>query len=119
MGDSGARRGFLLYSGGLDSLTSLIQHREQVRALISVWGADVEVEDASLWADIEKITAAAPAMPGIRHITARTNMRRIIDELRPEPATSTAGSTTPTGGAALTTGSASQRSSLQSHAPST
>ena len=72
----------LLYSGGLDSLTSLIQHREQVRALISVWGADVEVEDASLWADIEKITAAAPAMPGTRHITARTNMRRIIDELR-------------------------------------
>ena len=72
----------LLYSGGIDSTTSLIRHREQVGALISVWGADVEVENADLWAASQSITATAPAKPGTRRITARTNMRAILDQLR-------------------------------------
>jgi hypothetical protein len=75
-------RAGLLYSGGIDSTASLIRHREKVRALISVWGADVEVEDADLWAATENVTATAPAKQGTRRITARTNMRGILDQLR-------------------------------------
>ena len=75
-------RAGLLYSGGIDSATSLIRHRDRVRALISVWGADVEVEDADLWQGSQNITATAPANPGTRRITARTNMRGILDQLR-------------------------------------
>jgi hypothetical protein len=72
----------LLYSGGIDSFTSLIRRREDVRALVSVWGADVELEDSGLWCLLEKVVAAAPAAPGTRRIAVRTNIRSGLDDLR-------------------------------------
>ena len=54
----------LLYSGGIDSFTSLIRRRDDVKALVSVWGADVELEDHGLWELVEKVVAAAPGQAG-------------------------------------------------------
>lgn len=79
---SEAEGAVLLYSGGVDSVTSLIRHRAEVRALLSVWGADVEIENTQLWGRLQAIVEAAPTMPGVPRIVARTNMRRFLDELR-------------------------------------
>ena len=72
----------LLYSGGLDSFTSLLRRRDDIRCLVSVWGADVELEDAALWALLQKVVAAAPALPGTRRVAVRTNIRSGLDDLR-------------------------------------
>ena len=81
--DAGSGNGAaLLYSGGIDSFTSLIRRRDDVKALVSVWGADVELEDHGLWELVEKVVAAAPAMPGTRRIAVRTNIRSGLDDLR-------------------------------------
>jgi hypothetical protein len=72
----------LLYSGGIDSFTSLIRRRDDVEALVSVWGADVELEDHALWDLVEKVVAAAPGKPGTRRIAVRTNIRSGLDDLR-------------------------------------
>lgn len=76
------QRAALLYSGGIDSVTSLLRHRDTVDCLVSVWGADVEVEDSGLWQQLQKIIERAPARPGTRRVVARTNIRRALDELR-------------------------------------
>jgi hypothetical protein len=72
----------LLYSGGLDSFTSLLRRRDDVRCLVSVWGADVELEDAALWSLVQRVVAAAPALPGTRRVAVRTNIRSGLDDLR-------------------------------------
>lgn len=71
----------LLYSGGVDSAASLLRHRDRVRCLISVWGADVEIEDRGLWATLEPILSAAPAKAGTGRVVVRSNLRRVVDEL--------------------------------------
>jgi 7-cyano-7-deazaguanine synthase in queuosine biosynthesis len=72
----------LLYSGGVDSVTSLIRHRDEVECLVSVWGADVELENSELWSRLKSIVDAAPARPSARSVVARTNMRQVSDELQ-------------------------------------
>jgi hypothetical protein len=72
----------LLYSGGIDSFTSLIRRRDDVECLVSVWGADVELEDVALWSLVEQVVAGAPAKPGTRRLTVRTNFRSGLDDLR-------------------------------------
>lgn len=72
----------LLYSGGIDSFTSLIRRRDDVECLVSIWGADVELEDIGLWELVQRVVAAAPARPGTRRMAVRTNFRSGLDDLR-------------------------------------
>lgn len=78
----GNGRAALLYSGGVDSATSLLRHRDDVGCLISVWGADVELEDVELWHQLQAVIDHAPSLPGTRRLVARTNMRAVLDDLR-------------------------------------
>lgn len=66
----------LLWSGGLDSTASLIAQRERVRALFTVWGADVGLYDAALWQSLNRHFDDNPLTEGIPRIVARSNMRR-------------------------------------------
>ncbi len=73
---SGPEGTLLLWSGGLDSTASLIEHRSDVRALFTVWGADVQLSDPALWQTLNRHFDENPLVAGIPRITARTNMRR-------------------------------------------
>ena len=78
----GSGRAALLYSGGVDSATSLLRHGDDVGCLISVWGADVELEDVELWRQLQVVIDHAPSVPGTRRLVAQTNMRAVVDDLR-------------------------------------
>jgi hypothetical protein len=78
----GSGRAALLYSGGVDSATSLLRHGDDVGCLISVWGADVELEDVELWRQLQVVIDQAPSVPGTRRLVAQTNMRAVVDDLR-------------------------------------
>ncbi|MEV6597211.1 hypothetical protein AB0M36_10155 [Actinoplanes sp. NPDC051346] len=75
-------RAAMLYSGGVDSITTLLRHREEVDCIVTVWGADVELGNTALWDHLSSIVTAAPARPRTRHVVARSNLREALDELR-------------------------------------
>lgn len=72
----------LLYSGGVDSVVSLLRNRDDIRCLVSAWGADVELEDDELWDELATVRHQAPAEAGTPTVDVRTNMRAALDELR-------------------------------------
>ncbi|MDT4995005.1 MAG: hypothetical protein QOH97_4897 [Actinoplanes sp.] len=69
----------LLFSGGADSTSSLIQHRDEVRALVTVWGADVRSTDRALWAQLSGVLRESALAAGRRRVVARANLQDLID----------------------------------------
>lgn len=65
----------LLWSGGLDSTASLLEHAGSISALFTVWGADVELRDAPLWAALNRHFDEDELAASIPRLTARSNMR--------------------------------------------
>ncbi|MDX5399900.1 MAG: hypothetical protein LPK92_09295, partial [Actinomycetes bacterium] len=70
----------LLFSGGLDSTATLLARQADVTALLTVWGADVELDDAELWGRLR--TQVDPEFAhGRRWVRVRSNFRRFPVEL--------------------------------------
>ncbi len=76
------RRAALLYSGGLDSATSLLANRDHVRTLVSVWGGDISLPNQSLWNELATLISESPLAEDCRQITARTNWRDLVKQFR-------------------------------------
>ena len=72
----------LLYSGGLDSVTSLLANRDHIHTLLSVWGGDVSLSDDGLWQDLSSLISQSPLAKGYCQITARTNWRDLVKQFR-------------------------------------
>ncbi len=69
----------LLFSGGADSTSSLIEHQREVRALLTVWGADVQLTDRSLWDQLRRVLQDSALTADRRQIVARANLQDLID----------------------------------------
>lgn len=65
----------LLWSGGLDSTASLIEHAGTIRSLFTVWGADIQLGDAALWGALNSHFDVDPLAGSLPRVTARSNMR--------------------------------------------
>jgi hypothetical protein len=70
----------LLFSAGIDSTSSLIQHRDEVEALLTVWGADVRSADEALWSQLCAVVSDNGLVAGRQSVLARSNMRDLFDE---------------------------------------
>jgi hypothetical protein len=73
----------LLFSGGIDSTTSLVEHDAVVTDLFSVWGADVPTRNVSLWNEHLRPTIMddSIAQKKVQHFL-RSNLRECLDEFR-------------------------------------
>jgi hypothetical protein len=69
----------LLFSGGADSTSSLIAHEDEVRALFTVWGADVHTSDGALWEQLGRAIRGTALTAGRHLIQARSNLQDLID----------------------------------------
>jgi len=69
----------LLFSGGADSTSSLIEHQREVRALLTVWGADVQLTDQSLWEQLSRVLRDSALTADRRLVVARANLQGLID----------------------------------------
>ncbi len=78
-GPAPADPALLLFSGGADSTSSLIEHRDEVRALLTVWGADVHSSDRALWDRLRLAVQGTALTAGRRLISARANLQDLID----------------------------------------
>jgi len=69
----------LLFSGGLDSITSYIKYRSKKPELIYVWGIDVRSYDTESWKKTLKMLAIFSAREGVRINVIRTNIYEMMD----------------------------------------
>lgn len=77
-----SHKALLLYSGGLDSVTSLLANRDHVQTLLSVWGGDVGLSDDALWQELSSLISHSPLTKQYDQITARTNWRDLVKQFR-------------------------------------
>lgn len=69
----------LLFTSGLDSITSYIKHMRKKPVLISVWGTDVRHDDERTWKKVRKISANFADKEGTKLQIIRTNIPRILN----------------------------------------
>lgn len=65
----------LLFSGGLDAFESLTRNRELNPYLVSVWGADIALDDTRRWNEFRNYNAAEAVVNDERVLYVKSNLR--------------------------------------------
>jgi len=76
---SGIKYG-LLFSGGIDSTTSYIRHRDKKPNLIMIHGADVPLSKKEFWRKIKIVYESFAKEEGVDINFIKTNMRQLLNE---------------------------------------
>ncbi len=71
----------LLFSGGVDSISSFIAHRGEEPVLITVKGSDVRVFMEEAWGNTVKQVREFAVAEGVKHRVVESNFREILNEL--------------------------------------
>jgi len=70
----------LLFSGGIDSMTSYLVHRNRRPHLIMVWGADIPVDREKFWTEVRNVYQEFAEQENMAIDFVKTNMRQFINE---------------------------------------
>lgn len=70
----------LLFSGGIDSTSSYIRHKNKKPNLIMVWGADIPLNRKEFWRDVKKKCKDFVDQENMKISFIKTNMRQFINE---------------------------------------
>ncbi|MHA1664238.1 MAG: hypothetical protein ACTSVW_00170 [Candidatus Njordarchaeales archaeon] len=70
----------LLFSGGVDSLTSYIWHKREKPNLIMIWGTDVPINQEKFWKNVKNEYETFAKREGVEINFVQTNLRRFINE---------------------------------------
>ena len=66
----------LLFTGGVDSVTSYIKHKDKKPDLIKVWGQDVPFDDEKNWKEIQRMLTEFSDREGAKIHVIRRNIPR-------------------------------------------
>jgi len=70
----------LLFSGGVDSMTSYIRHKDKKPNLIMVWGVDIPVRARLHWMQVRGIYKEFAAQENVKINFIKTNIREFLNE---------------------------------------
>lgn len=70
----------LLFSGGVDSLTSFIRHRDKNPNLFTVWGADIPVYENDFWERVRNRISFFSNHEGVKVHFIKTNMQQLLNQ---------------------------------------
>lgn len=70
----------MFFSGGVDSVQTLISHLEEKPVLLSVWGSDVSVDNEQGWRVLEKALGQAANELQLTGVTIRSSFRQFDKE---------------------------------------
>lgn len=70
----------LLFSGGIDSLTSYVRHRLDKPFLIMIWGADVPTSEELFWKRIRRVYKKFAEEENVKINFIKSNLRQFINE---------------------------------------
>ena len=68
------------FSGGVDAFTTLIMHRDEKPALITLWGSDVPFEDVAGWDIVQNHTKSSAELFSVNSLIVKSSFRRFIFE---------------------------------------
>lgn len=71
-----------LFSGGVDSVTTYISIRDQKPDLITIWGADIDIENKNGWEKVEKSVKEFAERKNIKSVLVKSNLRKNINEIK-------------------------------------
>ncbi len=69
-----------LFSGGVDAFSTLLSHLDEKPDLITIWGADVDVNNENGWKTVEKHRDEVIDTLGLNGITIKSSLRKSVDE---------------------------------------
>lgn len=70
----------LLFSGGVDSTTSYLRHRDKKPNLIMFWGADIPLTNKNFWKRVKDRYTRFANEENVKINFIKTNLRRFIDD---------------------------------------
>ena len=68
------------FSGGVDAFNTLVKHSEEKPLLMTIWGADVKLNDTEGWSNIEKHLKSTAEKFGVEYITIKSKFRSFTKE---------------------------------------
>lgn len=78
--DNKGGRSAAFFSGGVDAYTTLLRHIKEKPYLISLWGADVKLQDTAGWKKVKEHIRSVSEGYGLDAVYIRTNFRESINE---------------------------------------
>lgn len=70
----------MFYSGGLDSIQTLISHIDEKPDLISIWGSDIKFDNKKGWELVYSAVKEAAEKYGLKDVTIHSNFRGFDNE---------------------------------------
>lgn len=68
------------FSGGVDAFNTLISHAEEKPLLVTLWGADIRLEDEKGWENVSNHLKTVSKTFGCECATVKTSFRKVINE---------------------------------------
>ena len=68
------------YSGGVDSIDTILTHINETPFLVSIWGSDVFWAEEESWHNLEQQLTQNATMLGLNTITIRSSFRKFLNE---------------------------------------
>lgn len=78
--DTKINRSATLFSGGIDGLSTFVNKKEENLALMSIWGADVKLNDIHGWSKVERSLSEFGHNKNVDNIFAKSNFRVFLNE---------------------------------------
>lgn len=75
-------KSMMLFSGGVDSLTTYIRHRSEDPFLVSIYGADVDFDNHEAWDTVMKSLERFSNRTESKLMTIRSNFKKINDNIK-------------------------------------
>ena len=76
-----AENSMMLFSGGVDSITTYLRHKLENPVLVSVQGADMRLGDNERWQQFTKETAEFASANGSKYRNVRSNFYELVNHL--------------------------------------
>lgn len=70
----------VLFSGGVDAYTTLLRHIKEKPCLVSLWGADVKLNDTEGWEKVNGHIQSVAEEYRLTYIFVKTNFREILND---------------------------------------
>lgn len=71
----------MFFSGGVDAFHTLIRHAEEKPCLITIWGADVMLDDLAGWENVCRHVDDTSKTFGLENIKVKSNFRELFNEV--------------------------------------
>lgn len=68
------------FSGGVDAHNTLISHIDENPTLVTLWGADISLEDQAGWRLVDQYVASTATNNNLDYISIKTSFREFLDE---------------------------------------